>query len=66
MIKLQSIPDYAFNSPELVYIWLGEPFTYSTLPIIQLLAHIGKYSFYNLPNLYTIHIYSPFLTKIGK
>ncbi|CAF3959161.1 unnamed protein product [Rotaria sordida] len=60
--KLQSIPDYAFNHTELRYIWLGVDFRQTLQP----LDHIGKYPFYNVPNLTSLRIFSPLLTKIGK
>ena len=62
--KIKSIPDYAFNNPELRDISLGRRSypTSAQLPLI----HIGDYPFYNVPNLSSLTISSPFLTKIGK
>ncbi|CAF1263361.1 unnamed protein product [Rotaria sp. Silwood1] len=60
--KLEFIPDYAFNHSELRYIRLGVHSTQTIQPIV----HIGKYPFYNVPNLTQLQIYSPLLTTIGK
>jgi hypothetical protein len=62
--KIKSIPDYAFNNPELQYISFGRRSfpTSAPVPII----HIGDYPFYNVPNLSSLTIISSFLTKIGK
>ncbi|CAF3854053.1 unnamed protein product [Rotaria sp. Silwood1] len=60
--KLKSIPDNAFNHTELRYIWFGAHYKQTSQPI----DHIGKYPFYNVPNLDALRIFSPVLTKIGK
>ncbi|CAF3590000.1 unnamed protein product, partial [Rotaria sp. Silwood2] len=52
----------AFNHTQLRYIWLGDYFRQTLQP----LDHIGKYPFYNVPNLISLRIFSPLLTKIGK
>ncbi|CAF1473260.1 unnamed protein product [Rotaria sp. Silwood1] len=60
--ELKSVPDYAFNHTELRYISLGTHFRQTLQPF----NHIGKYPFYNVPNLIALRILSPLLTKIGK
>lgn len=62
--QMKSIPDSAFNNPSLEEIAFGKMSypTYTPMPIV----HIGDNPFYNVPNLSSLMIVSPFLTKIGK
>ena len=60
--QLQSIPDYAFNHTRLTDIWLGLEMGSTSQPIRQ----IGHYPFYHVPNLSTLRMFSPFLSKINK
>jgi hypothetical protein len=62
--KINSIPDYAFNNPELRDISFGRRYYPASTPLS--IVHIGDYPFYNVPNLSSLTIVSPFLTKIGK
>lgn len=60
--RLKYIPSYAFNHKNLTHIWFGLEYPRKSQPI----EHIGKYAFYNVPNLQFLRIFSPKLTKINK
>ena len=60
--RLESIPDYAFNHTRLRMIQFGDMSGQTSQPLM----HVGKYPFYDVPNLISLYIFSPFLTKIGK
>ena len=60
--NIRSIPTRAFNHSFLRRIWFGFEYSYPQDPI----ETIGDYAFYDLPQLYSIRLFSSKLSQISK